>query len=593
MSIAFKCPNCQQPYKVKDDMAGKRVVCTACKKPIGVPAPTAAPAASAHDAEALAVAALAEAPASAAEEAAATITVECPNCIEQVTFTADKAGKQAPCPNCKRVIKVPIPATGKKDWRTADARPTFAKVHPAADLTDVVSTANMKIVDREALLEAGAIRKREREPLPVRTKITGGIIIGVLAVAVALGVWAVTGRRKIERRDDLVQAAIKLVKENAGLPVGVRAETYRAAGEYMLAQPDQAVAARGQLAEARNVLSANNAKPFEQPFEKTALINRILLTQTGLVGEQPQIRAGARVDWTTTLKELRYTLAAVDNDPAQWEGTILAVRGLTRSLGLRGATPDQPAIISVVSQRFNTPFERADALAAVGLELLAAGDAGRKKAEDLAEIIRPIGEAAGAPRVIALLATLQAGNPPTADSSQIGIRVGMAEGLARRGDLDAARKVAEAAGSPEHRFQALVAIAATQPADSAEVNAAVDFFAQEFKNRDLPDWPLIQLSQICGESKAPDPAKKLNAALAGLTTLSPPSQVRRAWAQMELLRSPHLPATAEAVKAIVPETALAHLLGWEVLGQRTAAPDGAPEAARPLALVGAALGSMK
>jgi hypothetical protein len=62
---------------------------------------------------------------------------------------------------------------------------------------------------------------------------------------------------------------------------------------------------------------------------------------------------------------------------------------------------------------------------------------------------------------------------------------------------------------------------------------------------------------------------------------------------MELLHSQHLPATAEAVKAIVPETALAHLLGWEVIGQRTAVADGAPEAARPLALVGAALGSMK
>jgi hypothetical protein len=594
MSIAFKCPNCQQPYKVKDDMAGKRVVCTACKKPIGVPAPTAAPAVPTHDADALAVAALAEAPASAAEEAAATITVECPNCIEQVTFPADKAGKQAPCPNCKRVIKVPIPATGKQDWRTADARPTFAKVHPSADLTDVVSTANMKIVDREALLEAGAIRKREREPLPLRTKITWGIVLGGLAVAVALGVWTFIGRKKIERRDDLVQAAVKLVKENASLPVGVRAETYRAAGEYMLAQPDQAVAAREHLAEARNALTAGNSKPFEQPFEKTALITRILLTQSGLVGEQPQIRAGARVDWTTTLKELRYTLAAIDDDPAQWEGTILAVRGLTRSLGLRGATPEQPAIVSLILQRFNNaPFERADALAAVGLELLATGDAGRTKAEDLAEIVRPITEAAGAPRVVALLTALQAGNAPKADNPQLGIRVGTAEGLARRGDLDGARKVAEAAGSPEDRFQALVAIAATQSAESAEVTTAVDFFAQEFKTRDLPDWPLIQLSQICGESKAPDPAKKLNAALAGLTTLSPQSQVRRAWAQMELLRSPHLPATAEAAKAIVPESALAHLLGWEVLGQRTAAVEGAPDAARPLALVGAALGSMK
>src|SRR6516164_9140653 len=172
MAIAFKCPNCQQPYKVKDDMAGKKVVCTSCKNPIRVPAPIAAPAVPHHEADALAAAHLTEAPAPA-EEAASNITVECPNCMEQVTFPADKAGKQAPCPNCKRVVRVPVPATGRKDWRTADARPTFAKVTPETDLKDVVSTAHMTVVDRESLAEAGALRpKREREPLPLRTKVT-------------------------------------------------------------------------------------------------------------------------------------------------------------------------------------------------------------------------------------------------------------------------------------------------------------------------------------------------------------------------------------------------------------------------------------
>jgi predicted Zn finger-like uncharacterized protein len=238
MSIAFKCPNCQQPYKVKDDMAGKRVVCTSCKKPIRVPAPVAAPAVPSADADALAVAALAEAPAAAAEVAASTITVECPNCIEQVTFPADKAGKQAPCPACKRIIKVPIPAAGKQDWRTAEARPTFAKVQPTADLKDVVSTANMKIVDREALAEAGALRKREREPLPMRVKVTRGVVIGFVAVAVATGAFFLRGKKSVQNRDGLVEQALKLVKDNTALHVGVRAETYRAAGEYVLAQPD-------------------------------------------------------------------------------------------------------------------------------------------------------------------------------------------------------------------------------------------------------------------------------------------------------------------------------------------------------------------
>jgi hypothetical protein len=330
MSIAFKCPTCQQPYKVKDDMAGRRVVCTACKKPIRVPAPMAAPAVSAPDADALAVAALAEAPAAAAELAAATITVECPNCIEQVTFPAEKAGKQAPCPSCKRIIKVPIPAAGKQDWRTADARPTLAKVQPTAELKDVVSTANMKIVDREALAEAGALRKREREPLPMRTKVTYGIIAGCVIVLAGAGALLFRGKRVVERRDDLVQNAIALVKGNPTLPAGVRAETYRAAGEYVLAQPDgKADVARGHFADARNILATMENLPADRKFEKPALLTRIVVSQIDLVGGPEQVRTATRLDWPSALKELRYTLKTFDNDAAQWEGAILAVRDLT------------------------------------------------------------------------------------------------------------------------------------------------------------------------------------------------------------------------------------------------------------------------
>ena len=443
------------------------------------------------------MAALAEAPAAPAEQLAATITVECPNCIEQVSFPADKAGKQAPCPNCKRVIKVPIPATGKKDWRTADARPTFAKVAPEAELKGVVSTANMKIVDREALLEAGAIRKREREPLPLRTKITR-IVIGVCVLLLIGAGWLLfRGKKNIQRRDDLVNQALELVKKDA-LPVGVRAETYRAAGEYVLARPDgQAAVAREHLSNARNVLSANDAKTTEQPFEKIALLARIIVSQTALVGDREQTRAGTRMDWPATLKELRYSLAALKNDRTQqWEGSILAIRELTRALGLRGATPEQPAILGLVMSQFDSQPERADALAAVGLELFGVGEAGQAKAKELATQVQGVSEAADSSRVVALLIASGLSEPPATGNPLVGVRVGAAEGLARRGDLPAARKIAELPGSPEDRFQALVAIVGVQPADT-DLNATVEFFANEFKSRDLPDWPLIQLSQIC------------------------------------------------------------------------------------------------
>ncbi|HEY1380899.1 MAG TPA: hypothetical protein VGF55_29130 [Gemmataceae bacterium] len=596
MAIAFKCPSCQQPYKVKDDMAGKRVVCTSCKKPMRVPAPVAAPAVPDHAAEDLAHAALADAPATPAEEAAASITVECPNCIEQVTFPADLAGKQAPCPNCKRIIRVPVPATGKKDWRTADARPTFAKVTPEADLKDVVSTANMTVVDRESLAEAGALRKRERPRLTTQQKVTR-IVIGALVLAlIVVGALLFRTKKTIQRRDDFVQRAVGVVRDNTSLPAGVRAETYRAAGEYVLAQPDgPADAARQHLANARDSLTGT-----DHPFERVALLGRIAVTQADLVGPDDRIRAGNRLDWKKVLTELRYTLDAIDKSPDQRDGVILVVRGLTRKLGLSGPT-DQPAVNTIALKLYDAPGDKADAVAAVGLELLAAGEPGQKKAAELAEQARTMGpEAASMPRVIALHLALKqplpglrepAGNEPVPP----GVRVGCAEGYARRGDVDAARKVAALPGSAEDRFQAHVALAAAQPGDDADLTAAVKLFADEFKNRDLPGWPLIHLARLCAEAKSPEPAKDLNTALAELANLSPRSQAVRAWAQMELLRSPHLPASDIAVKAITPETALGSLLAWEVLARRTApdSVDGWPEAARPLGLVGSALGRVR
>jgi predicted Zn finger-like uncharacterized protein len=595
MAIAFKCPNCQTPYKVKDDMAGRKVVCTACKKPLKVPAPSApvaAPAVPDVDAEALAVAALAESPASAAEEAAASITVECPNCIEQVTFPADKAGKQAPCPNCRRVIRVPIPATGKQDWRTADARPTFAKVTPETDLKGAVGTHQKSIVSREALEEAGAIRERPREPIPLRTKITYGIII-VCAVALAITAGLLFRSKKTtERRDHLIADAIKVVTDDPSIPAGVRAETYRAAAEYVLALPDaKADVANNHLKNALAPLKDRSATDY--PFERIALLSSVAVTQAGLVGNAEQVRYGQRLEWSPTLRELQRTLEPLDEiDREQHEGVVVAVRDLARALGSRGAN-DTPAIRALLANRLD-PANRADAMAAAGLELFAADDAGKKAATEMAQDANGYAgnDVARLPRLVALNAALRVKDQPFSESVTPGVRIGLAEGLARRGDLDAARAIAMKPGSPEDRFQALVALACAAPADGPDLAAAVKFFAESFQSRDLPDWPLIRLARRCAQAKAQGPAKDLNAALAALSDPSPRSEAVRAWVQMELLRT--LPVTADSVNAITPKTALGHHLAWEWLARRSpGAADKLPEADRPLSLVGTALGSLR
>src|SRR5207248_2706580 len=90
---------------------------------------------------------------------------ECPNCIEQVAVDAKFAGKQAPCPNCRRVVRVPQLADPRaRDWRAADARPTLAKRDTDAAVEGAWgSTTTTSVVSRDALAEADAHLRKARD----------------------------------------------------------------------------------------------------------------------------------------------------------------------------------------------------------------------------------------------------------------------------------------------------------------------------------------------------------------------------------------------------------------------------------------------
>src|SRR5688500_14588127 len=105
MTIAFKCPHCKKPLRVKPELAGKRGACPACKKPIVIPAPVGKPA----DVDEFAAAALIEAAAAKEEVVAKPVKFTCSWCDEPVEVAAELAGKQTPCPACKRIVKVPLP----------------------------------------------------------------------------------------------------------------------------------------------------------------------------------------------------------------------------------------------------------------------------------------------------------------------------------------------------------------------------------------------------------------------------------------------------------------------------------------------------
>jgi len=205
MAIKFTCPHCGKHYSVKDQLAGKKAACKDCKKVLTIPAPTAAPAP--LDVEALAAAAFTDAPAPAPVEDKRTIDFECPQCGEPVQQPFELAGKQAPCPSCRRIIKVPLPVKNEpKDWRKIDTRgPSAAKANlePAPEGA-WGSATSAGMVSRQALIDAAAIPEIEEEPTSRRQWIVRGAIAASVLCVLGLGVWGVWGlvakSRQIQQR---------------------------------------------------------------------------------------------------------------------------------------------------------------------------------------------------------------------------------------------------------------------------------------------------------------------------------------------------------------------------------------------------------
>src|SRR5262245_48936354 len=193
MAIKIKCPSCQKVLNVKDSMAGKRGACPNCKFMLSIPAaappasappstpaapsrPPAAPppsppppAAPPEDTESVIAAMLGDEKKNGPVETPKTVEFNCPMCDEPVKMGVAMAAKQVPCPECRRVIKVPLPKQPDKiDWRQAHNRPAGARAdnQPAPEGA-WGTTVSRGIVSQESLEEAGALAEDSR-PVTVR-----------------------------------------------------------------------------------------------------------------------------------------------------------------------------------------------------------------------------------------------------------------------------------------------------------------------------------------------------------------------------------------------------------------------------------------
>jgi hypothetical protein len=609
MAIKFKCPHCQRALSVKDHLAGRRAPCPACKQVLTIPAPIAQPA----DIEELAAAALADQPEPAAPAEQATVEFTCFYCDEKITVSADLQGKQTPCPECRRIVKVPyLEKKGPKDWRKLDPRvPSGARrdVGPAPE--GAWESRSVAAVSREALLEAEAI-PQAKERWTWQQWASRGAVLAVLLCVVGLGAWWTWRTMARNRQAQALAEVLGAADKPEHLRPEALSELLRGAGDYTLRE-GQAEQATGLYQRARSALQGGVGG--DRSATDWALQD-LAVSQVQLGGGQIEIESGTRIKWDRVEKQLLQTCQMLQTP----EGRAEALRSVTRALLARG----QDALVKPLAALF--PEQVSDLRAVLGLELLATSDPRLKAmALELAEIAqqelpkRPIARPGDTkpqpPPLPANLLVLwlalgqeakaEAIAPPPVVGKETdpAVLTAYAEGLALLGAPERARMVVGSASSPQDRLRGLVVLAdvglrggQTGPARE-DLQQAIKLALGEAKGKPVSPWVLWKLVRL--GVRAGLPAEDLqrvaainpNPSLRGRSQLelleqrldaSPATPAENAWVDSVEKDTPAYPL---AVRDVVRHNA--RLVGASVRGT---VESWQPETARPFGFLGLALG---
>jgi hypothetical protein len=562
MPIRITCPHCKRGMLVDERLAGKKGKCKACQQVLTVPslpasntpaagsAPVAPPEQTPPaDVEAEAAALFADGPKPAEQPVETkTIDLHCPFCDEAIHFSADLAGKRAPCPECKHIIKVPeLKKTEPKDWRRVEARgPTGARLPDQPELEGAWGSTTARGVGQKTLQEAGVLPKVEQPRTlwqKLRWPVVGVSLVLVLGLIglVGYGWWS---RRAVERE---VQAALAFADSLEAQPAA-KAALALAAGEYYLRS-------RTNHSDPRTGVSLTPAKAANNQFgtalttlrstprsaERDALLTDLALAEIELGGDKPDTDEELRLPWDKTQQLLLPTLREIHNAEAK----LQALRAVAVRLRERGQAS---RVLTLTNQLFPAAdAEKAAALAVVGLEFLKAGD--RQSAESAAEAALQLfpkdskSKDAKAPplraEVIALALLLEkdkkglpaAGDNPDDKGNEL---VGKVEALARQGKWEEARKQASLAEDAVVGFRARLAVAAAaldaQLNDTTDIESALRAAEDGLGNKAELAWPMLYLIELASRSSLPPERVQALADQIGNTAL-------RGRAQLAVLRA--------------------------------------------------------
>ncbi len=533
MALKFSCPHCRMGIRVKEELAGKKAKCPACQKILIIPAVTRSPAAPSarptteSDLESLALAALAEKskPTPGPESASSRkIEFPCPMCDEKITLNADLAGKRAPCPECRRIIKVPLLEKAEpKDWRKVDVRSPLTRDHKGEPAPEGAwgSEVSRGRVSRQALLEAGALPV-VKEKWTTRQWVHRSAMAVTVAVVLVVGIWAVLHYGSASRRSGAFAQAEKLVAETKD-PL-TAAEVYRGLGVYQfraeipVGDNNSAPAARDQFRKARAKLTEEG----RESAERDAILIDLALDQVDLGSDSDDaLRKGIRLKWDDVIQEIRRTLQDIKSPEARLEGLRQVNRKLI-DLGFSNIAVRLPDQVLDPND-----IQRSEALAQYGLLVIDQQEQANAQANQALQAFTSLKKKPKKPQeslpssLVALLLALDRKDvkelpsmPPKVDCP-LDLRVGYAWALAYRGQVGEARALATSDGPASHQLQALIALVSALVDKKADIQVdlgtASEHIQPALKEKDtsVSPWILDRLARLAVRGGKLDLASKV------------------------------------------------------------------------------------
>jgi len=388
MPVQFSCNACKKKFKAADKFAGKTIPCPNCKVPLIVPVLAASSASpeialpqasvktksqAEQDIEAMAALALEETK-QEEEVVPQFIQFECTFCDEKVSLPVDLGGKQAPCPGCRRILKVPMPAVVKKtgpDWKKQpDKRPSGALRKEEPELEGTWNST-MDTVSRDALLEAGAIVE-EYEPLTRAEKIKRAVMVLVVLVSGLSGFYYYSSYQGKVNGDAQIAKIELSIKSGdlANFSGEIKAVLLAGIASYRLSENPDIPASKIKKTLQSALASLDKASSlFEKDFALLELTRSII----ELGGGKDDVRDNKKLKWDEVQKFLKQPFESFTIP----EIKLIALKEATASFIASGETDRALAFASQVLSGSAVSKDKkiddhSDFLAVVGIELFKA-----------------------------------------------------------------------------------------------------------------------------------------------------------------------------------------------------------------------------